>query len=215
MDPSADGSTRRPRTGRTRGWIPALVAAVVSAGGLWLLEALADVAPFGGLRADAARGDGGLWAGLIGGRITFFGVDNGDLFSDTDSTVRVLLTTAAVLVVAYVVTWLGTVGLRARAVLPLFLSSWLAAVLAGAAGLVVTSADDRIVSGSAFLSVLGSMIEVGASYGVVYGWIPALVAALFWGATPARRARGAELEPEIGAEDTDLRGILGDDRTDG
>lgn len=217
MDSHTDRQTLRPRTGRTRGWVPALVAAIVAAGGLWALELLADVAPFAGLRADDTHDTGGVWAGLLGGKITFFGADNNALFGSTDSTVRVLLTTAAVLVVAYVVTWLGTVGLRARAVLPLFLSAWIAAVLAGAAGQVVSAVDLQQTTGidRGLLASLGSVIDAGAAYGVVYGWIPALLAALAWSATPARRVADADLEAEPDAadpEDADLRSLLDDTR---
>lgn len=197
---TTDRSSTATRTtpGRTRGWAPALVAALVSAGGLWVLELLADVAPFAGLRDDYQRDTGGLWAGLIGGRVTYFGSDNGALVDSSDHIVRVVLTTVAVIVVAYVVTWLATVGLRARAVLPLFFATWLAAVLAGVGGLVVAYADARVTSdgGDSLGRVLGPIIDVGGSYGLLYGWIPALLAALVWAALPARRT--TEVIPEDG-----------------
>lgn len=216
MDAPEDRKVQSKTPGRTRGWVPALTVAVVAAAGLWALELLSDVGVFARLRADHESGSGGLWAGLIGGRITFFDDDRSALFGSADDTVRVLVSTAAVLLVGYVVTWLGTVGLRARAVLPLFLSAWLAAVLAGAGGLVAAGVDLQIAGSipGGLVANLGELIDTGASYGVVYGWIPALLAALFWGATPARRRVSAlDAEPEPDTGETDLRGILGEERT--
>lgn len=191
-----------PTTGkpaRGRGWVPALVASLLTAAGLWALQLLSDVAPLAGLRDDYRNDTGDVWTSLLGGKLTFFGSDTGALFGGGDDIVRVVAMTAAVFVVAYVVTWLGTVGVRPRAVLPLFWVAWLGAVLGGAAGIVAGYVAEYVSSGGedSFLSRLGALIDYGDAYGLTYGWIPALVAALFWAAAPGKQPKGARDEHEV------------------
>lgn len=214
----ADSSTptlhRKPRSGRTRGAVPALVAGVLTAGGLWVLQVLADSDPLRSLQEDAASGHGGLWVGLVGEKVTFFGPDTGALFDSGDEIVRAALATIAIVAVAFVITWLGTVGTKARSVFPVFIAGWLGAILACAAGLVVSAADTVIVSGGDLLAILGSRIDLGGSFGLTYGWVPALLAALAWAATPARRIRAEGASADDDGETVPWSTLIGRDRDD-
>lgn len=205
---------RKPRGGRTRGAVPALVAGVLTAGGLWVLQLLADTDPLRSLQEDAAAGQSGLWVGLIGDKVRFFGRDTHALFESGDEIVRVALVTIAIVLVAFVITWLGTVGTRARSVFPVLIAGWLGAILACAAGLIVSAADTVVVSGGDLLGVLGPRIDLGGAYGLTYGWIPALLATLAWAATPARRTYADGSPEDEDGETVPWSTLIGEDRDD-
>jgi hypothetical protein len=216
MDPRPESqttpTTRRSSSGRTRGWVPATVAGVLTAGGLWALQLLSGIGPFPSLRDGYATGRDDVWSSLIGGKVMYFGPDNHVFLDDTAAVVRIVLMTLAVLLVVYVVTWLATVGVRARTVLPVLFAAWLGAVLGSAAGVVVDYLDAYVGSGQdqRVLAQLGQAIDLGGAYGVTYGWLPALVAALVWVAVPARRVRSVEPdEAELSDGDEDAQTVPG------
>ncbi|GGR59752.1 hypothetical protein J2S40_000951 [Nocardioides luteus] len=182
---------------RPRGAIPALLNAVLVTGGLWALQFLSGSAPFSTWADDNGTNSAGWVATLLGDRLTYFGNGSfGDLFSG-DALVHSAILTATVLVLNWLLTWLGTIGIWPRAFWPVFLGCWFAAIVATAAGQVAESLYAYFTGGRSgwLIASLDDVLESGAAYGLTYGWAIGFLIALVWLAVPGKSDEVEEYTP--------------------
>ncbi|GGF38399.1 hypothetical protein GCM10011519_10000 [Marmoricola endophyticus] len=173
-----------------RGWLPAVLAAVLLVGGTFALQELSDRVYDGRARpqGDAAS----LWDWLGQTYLGLFGPYSRSADTFGDKTALVAYGVVA-FIVAVVVSWRA---LRALAPgsgsFPAWLSMWTAMVLATVFGNLaywVVGDYDTVTGGAAAAPLLATLSE-GCAFGVKWGWVPALVATLFWVAVRPKPDRG-------------------------
>jgi hypothetical protein len=170
---------------RPRGGIPAFLNAVLVTGGLWALQFLSGSTPFSTWIEENGTDSAGWVAALLGDRLTYFGEDSfGGLFTG-DELARSAVLTATVFVLTWLLTWLATIGIWPRAFWPVFLGCWFAAIV-----------YSYLADGSdLFVATLGDALELGAAYGLTYGWAIGFLVALIWLAVPGKREEPEEYTP--------------------
>lgn len=161
--PTPYGATAEPVVRRYGPVLPAVVAAIAAA----LIALVPSLMQRNGVRPPS----GDLWATLWG-HATFFNLSAAVGSFRASSTGELALVVGTLAVVTFIVVVLAMSSLRTvpgRAAL--FFATWGAVMLAGAA------AGGASVRTSNFVVITG-IIDTGASFGLWFGWIPALVAVL-------------------------------------
>jgi len=163
-----------------RAWLPAAVAAVSMALGLIVLQVLSHLVLDD--RLGPRRFDAPVWDWLGSTYVGYFGVgafdpSHGKIFLGT------LIALALLLVIGFLGSWWAIRGIApGSSVVPAFLSVWMVLVVATALaslGAFVVRLGGQFGSyptGQPLLSVL----TTGIVFGVKWGWIAALLAALLW-----------------------------------
>lgn len=173
-----------------RGWLPAVLAAALLVGGTLALQVLSDRVYDGRPRP---RGDAAsLWDWLGSTYLGLFGPYSRTAQSFNDKTALVAYGLVAFLV-AVLFSWRA---LRALApgsgALPAWLSMWTAMVLGTVFGNLAhwVVADYDVVTGGAAAAPLLDTLAEGCAFGMKWGWVPALVATLFWVVVRPKPDRG-------------------------
>ncbi|MFD7076832.1 hypothetical protein ACFU7D_10525 [Nocardioides sp. NPDC057577] len=181
---------------RPRGGIPAFLNAVLVTGGLWALQFLSGSTPFSTWIEENGSESAGWVAALLGDRLTYFGDGSFSGLFSGDDLGRSAVLTGTVFVLTWLLTWLSTIGIWPRAFWPVFLGCWFAATVATAAGQVAGSLYSYLTGGSdLFVATLGDALELGAAYGLTYGWATGLLIALIWLAIPGKSDEVEEYTP--------------------
>ncbi|WP_028658893.1 hypothetical protein [Nocardioides insulae] len=177
----------------SRSWLAALWVAVLAVVGLWILQAVGSLDFAEDLREEAAEGVSFIAVTFGYHSVYFspFGMDalvDLDEWSDPFGPLSSVAASAAVLVVTFLVAWLAGLGVRRRAGGAMFVITWMATVLGTVAGGAVIAAISVLEfdSDEVLWGAFGQYMYEAGSYGLIYGWVPALLATLVWWLTTPR-----------------------------